>query len=268
MTIRVFSYGGGVQSTAALVLAAQGKIDFPTFLFANVGDDSEHPTTLRYVREIAMPFAEEHSIDLRETRRIFRRGHRKDQHETLYQLLLRDEKSVSIPARMSSSGAPGRRQCTSDYKVGWIDYVLRQMGATKEQRAVIGLGISLDELQRMSSDDPDLVSTKEYPLIDLRLTRSDCINIIQRAGLPVPPKSSCWFCPFHSIARWREMKEHEPELFERAVALERLKNDHRHALGKDSVWLTRKLMPLDQAVAGTQHELDFDDACESGYCLT
>lgn len=25
--LRVFSYGGGVQSTAALVLAAQGKID-------------------------------------------------------------------------------------------------------------------------------------------------------------------------------------------------------------------------------------------------
>ena len=51
MGLRVFSYGGGVQSTAALVLAAQGKIDFPTFLFANVGDDSEHPATLRYVRE-------------------------------------------------------------------------------------------------------------------------------------------------------------------------------------------------------------------------
>jgi hypothetical protein len=43
MALRFFSYGGGVQSTAALVLAAQGKIDYPVFLFANVGDDSEHP---------------------------------------------------------------------------------------------------------------------------------------------------------------------------------------------------------------------------------
>lgn len=41
--LRVFSYGGGVQSTAALVLAAQGRIDFPAFVFANVGEDSEHP---------------------------------------------------------------------------------------------------------------------------------------------------------------------------------------------------------------------------------
>jgi hypothetical protein len=31
--IRVFSYGGGVQSTAALVLAAQGVIDYHTFLW-------------------------------------------------------------------------------------------------------------------------------------------------------------------------------------------------------------------------------------------
>lgn len=44
--IRAFSYGGGVQSTAALVLAAQGIIDYPLFLFSNVGDDSEHPGTL------------------------------------------------------------------------------------------------------------------------------------------------------------------------------------------------------------------------------
>lgn len=41
--LRVFSFGGGVQSTAALVLAAQGEIDFTAFIFANVGADSEHP---------------------------------------------------------------------------------------------------------------------------------------------------------------------------------------------------------------------------------
>jgi 3'-phosphoadenosine 5'-phosphosulfate sulfotransferase (PAPS reductase)/FAD synthetase len=51
--LRAFAYGGGVHSTAALVLAAAGRIDFPVFLFANVGDDSEHPATLRYVRDLA-----------------------------------------------------------------------------------------------------------------------------------------------------------------------------------------------------------------------
>ena len=53
--MRIFSYGGGVQSTAALVLAAQGIIDYPTFLFCNVGNDSEDPKTLDYVHKYALP---------------------------------------------------------------------------------------------------------------------------------------------------------------------------------------------------------------------
>ena len=45
------AHGGGVQTTALLVLAGQGRLAYRTFLFANVGDDSETrrrwPTTGR-----------------------------------------------------------------------------------------------------------------------------------------------------------------------------------------------------------------------------
>ena len=44
-TLRTFSFGGGWQTTAALVLAARAELDFRTFLFANVGEDSERPAT-------------------------------------------------------------------------------------------------------------------------------------------------------------------------------------------------------------------------------
>ncbi len=45
--MRVISYGGGVQSTALLVLANRGEIRYvDAALFANVGDDSEDPDTL------------------------------------------------------------------------------------------------------------------------------------------------------------------------------------------------------------------------------
>lgn len=66
MGLRVVSYGGGVQSTALLVLAAQGRIDFPTFLFSNVGDDSEHPATLEFVRNIAIDYGAAHGITVHE----------------------------------------------------------------------------------------------------------------------------------------------------------------------------------------------------------
>ena len=38
---RILSYGGGVQSNALLVLAAQGVIYFDALVFANVGADSD-----------------------------------------------------------------------------------------------------------------------------------------------------------------------------------------------------------------------------------
>lgn len=271
MTLRTFSYGGGVQSTAALVLAVQKKIDFPIFLFANVGDDSEHPATLTYVRDVAMPYAAANGIELVELVKRMQRGARQGEVETLYGRLTRSEsRSIPIPMRMSGSGAPGNRACTTDFKVRLIAGVLRQMGATSEAPAHVGLGISLDEFQRMRGDDPNFPHVhKVYPLIDFRLTRQDCMNIIERAGLPVPPKSSCWFCPFHRLPAWQHLKRETPELFERAVSLERQMNERRATLGLYQVWLTDKLRPLDQVV-GDQLDMfdEIDDACESGFCMT
>ena len=58
----VFSCGGGVQSTACLVLAAQGVIPYRTFVFANVGDKAESPHTIAYIRLVLKPFAAQHGI--------------------------------------------------------------------------------------------------------------------------------------------------------------------------------------------------------------
>jgi 3'-phosphoadenosine 5'-phosphosulfate sulfotransferase (PAPS reductase)/FAD synthetase len=106
-TMAVASYGGGVQSTALLVLAAQRRLDLPVFLLANTGDDSEHPQTLHYVRNIAVPYAQAHGIALHELHRTRRDG----SVETLDGRPTRPgSRSLPIPVRMSS-GAPGTRTC-------------------------------------------------------------------------------------------------------------------------------------------------------------
>ena len=268
MTLRTFSYGGGVQSTAALVLAAQGAIDFPIFLFANVGDDSEHPATLEYVRDVAMPYAAAQGIELVELRQIRRNG----EEVTLYQRLTApDSRSIPIPMRVAN-GAPGRRACTTDYKIRRVGQWLKRHGASADSPAVVGLGISVDEFQRMSSDDPRLpYQRKDYPLITLRLARQDCRNIITAAGLPVPPKSSCYFCPFHTLRAWQAQRDNEPELFAKSVALERTLNERRATLGKDPMWMSDRLVPLDQATSPHRQLPMFqdepEDSCESGYCM-
>lgn len=265
--IRTFSFGGGVQSTTALVLAAQGEplLAGRTFLFANVGADSEKTETLDYVHQIAMPYAEANGIQLLELQRRPRRGRYKGRVETLYQRLVDDNRSIAIPARLSN-GAPGNRACTVDFKIRVIAAWLKAHGATVDDPAITGIGFTMDEVERMKDSNRIAYQVLDYPLLDLHLSRSHCYPIIQDAGLPVPPKSACWFCPMQRIIEWQRLRSGNPELFARACALERRINEKRGAVGRDIVYLHRALRPLDEAV-GLQLELDFDDECDSGYCF-
>ncbi len=306
--LKVFSFGGGVQSTAALVLAAQGRIDYRTFLFCNVGADSENPDTLTYVRDIAKPFAARHGLTFHEVERTRRDGSR----ETIYGEITRsDNRSIGIPVYMGS-GAPGNRSCTIDFKIAVVDKWLKQhtergaihamkeallrrsalgkldkealkrlMGtlngffAEQEPLAIVGLGISLDEIQRVKPNmDVNTMAWKvnAHPLIfdvPRPLTRHDCLSIIADAGLPVPPKSSCWFCPYHSTRAWQDLRLTRPDLFEKAVQLETLINERRAMLGKDRVWLSSKLKPLSRVTTDlVQLSLpEQEEMCESGYCF-
>lgn len=268
MPLRVVSYGGGVQSTALLVLAARGAIDFPIFLFANVGDDSEHPATLRYVAEVARPYAAAHGIELHEVQRLRRDG----TPETLLDRLHRSKRSITIPVRMPAPLGFMRRNCTQDFKVRTIEKWLKQHGASAECPAVTAIGISHDEAHRANSRKESPVQQKVYPLLELRMDRNDCRTVIAAAGLPVPPKSSCWFCPYHTNGTWQTMREREPILFEKYVAIERMLSDRLKELQGRPAYFHNRLKPLPMATTANRQGELFEDSplevCESGYCMT
>lgn len=270
--IRVFSFGGGVQSTAVMVLQAQGKFwqPYDYFIFANVGADSENPGTLDYIERYTKPYAEKHGLKFIEVQKLY-----KGKPGTLMSQINRPGRSVPIPARMSN-GAPGNRSCTSDFKIHVVDRWIKQHRYT---HATVGLGISLDEFSRMRGESwHDRNGTKklgfwkrrEHPLLDRRLNRNQCHTIITAAGLPTPPKSSCFFCPFHRPNEWIDMKRESPDLFNRAVEVETVINQKRGATKKDYVYLHSKCIPLTFAV-GDQPLLpglaDEMETCESGYCM-
>lgn len=264
--MRVFSFGGGVQSTAALVLAAQGQLDCQTFLFANVGDDSENPATLRYVREVAMPYAAAHGIELIELRRQRRDG----TSETLYERVMSGKRGLVIPVHLKGSG-PMRRQCTFDFKIAVINRWLRENGATVRNPATVMLGISTDEeLRARKQHEGPRYRIVTYPFLDpdRRMSRMDCMNVIVRAGKPLPPKSACIWCPFHTLQAWRDQHDREPDLFQCSVGVENhltawsLKRGHR------PVYLSSQQRPLARVVGdASQPSLFEDESCESGYCM-
>lgn len=260
MKLDAFSFGGGKQSMACLVLAVQGVIDCRLFLFANVGDDSEHPDTVAYVRDVAIPYAEANGIELCTVRHKSR---------TLYEDGMRENRRVPLPVKLSN-GAPGNRICTSDWKIRVIARELKRRGATKNAPWAVGLGISTDEAHRANYNSRIAWQTIEYPLLDLRINRANCVGIVERAGLPVPPKSACWFCPFQSNRRWHELRTQRPELFQAACDLETRFNEKRQAIGRDVVFLHRSLIPLIDAIQdteSTQLDLFESDICDSGYCF-
>lgn len=272
--LTVISYGGGVQSTAMLVLAAQGKLglDVDAALFANVGDDSEHPATLNYVRNIAAPWAAQHGLTVHELRKTKRDG--TPARGLMSHILDHDDPNTlrePIPVR-GMNGAPLSRSCTADWKVKVVGKWLKAHGASAETPATVCIGISTDEIIRASNKRAEPYERPVYPLIDLNLDRSGCQRVIAEAGLPVPPKSSCFFCPFHRPQMWAEMRRDEPELFFTAAKLEATLIERRTRLGKDPVYLTRFGVPLEDAIGEAQDMLpgfapDME-TCDEGYCWT
>ena len=263
----VFSCGGGVQSTACLVLAAQNAIAYPTFVFANVGNQAEDPRTIQYVEKVLKPFAAYHKIEWVDLQRRRRDGTPVD----LYEELHRPIRSIDIPVRMSN-GAPGNRNCTVEFKIKPIAKWIKR----NAPGCTLGKGISTDEPHRATPSRENDGYVSAYPLIELGISRSDCLRIVREAGLPQPPKSSCWFCPYKTTDQWITMRRERPELFAKVTKLEQTLNARRAMIEKDKIYISgvgaRRKQPIDVAVPdqlGLFPEwIDEQDGCESGYCMT
>ena len=229
------SLGAGVQSSALLVLANQGKVERPSVaIFADTGDEPQYVYDYLEVLEAwsDIPIERVSAGRLSEAGTSFLR----------------------IPAFTDSDGvaAPIRRQCTQEYKITPIRRRVRALlGLRPGQRAAgvveatAMLGISLDEVQRCKPSR-DAWITNEFPLIDLRLRRDDCRRLVVEAGLPEPKKSSCVFCPYHDDAYWIGMRKADPTSWMRAVEYDRAIRDSTRAGVTRPAYLHRSLRPLDE----------------------
>lgn len=257
---KLFSFGGGVQSNAALVLASQGRIDYRHFVFANVGDRAENPETIEYIKKYSVPFAEKHGLAFYVVSRKDKEGNSVDLYDYLHK---EDSKAMTIPVRLTPVGMPARRDCTNDWKIKTLNKFAKGIFAVR------GIGISTDEIHRAR-----IQKGLEYPLIDLNLSRTDCKEIIAASELPIPPKSACWFCPYKRMTDWQDLKKNNPNLFWDAVRIESMLSKRRESRGKPGVYLTdkgaRKKATLDQLVSDQLEIFDGQDLtnCESGYCWT
>ena len=92
-------------------------------------------------------------------------------------------------------------------------------------------------------NEADKKYENRYPLIeDWHWTRDDCIRAIQEAGLPLPGKSSCFFCPSMKREEIEALKRQHPDLYRRALAIEENAMPHLKTvkgLGRNYAWKER-----------------------------
>lgn len=126
--------------------------------------------------------------------------------------------------------AYGHKRCSLKHKIGPQEKFCNHYAPCREVWASGGkvnrfIGFDAGEMRRYlrsrKIDEADKKYYNHYPLIEAwGWDRSDCVRVIQAAGLPQPGKSSCFFCPSMKQPEILNLKEHDPALYQRALALE------------------------------------------------
>lgn len=265
---RILSLGAGVQSSTMALMIAHGEIEsIDAAIFADT--QWEPPKVYEWlnwleaeIQRCPYPFP---------IHRVTRGNLRQD---TISRSNTTGRRVAAIPWHMvlpSGDRAMGRRQCTKEYKIEPLTKKTRELlGLVPRQRAKgilceTLIGISTDEALRMKpSREPWKVH--RWPLIEKSMSRSDCLRWMERKGYPLPPKSSCIGCPYHSDHEWRLVKA-DPELWADALEIDQVIRQQPGMKGQQ--FMHRSCVPLDQvdlSTAADHGQTDmFNNECE-GMC--
>lgn len=232
--MNVVSYGGGTNSTAMIIGMIERDIPIDLILFADTG--GEKPWTYEYVDLFDAWLKERGHQGIEKLQYTNRNKNR---------MTLEDEclKSHTLP-----SLAYGGKKCSLKHKRAVQDKRCNNdVGCKREWKAKRKvqkyIGFDAGEAVRIYNAKPkDALDKKyayNYPLYEWDWYRPDCVNAIINAGLPLPGKSSCFFCPSMKTDEILELREKHPELLERALRIEDNARDKFisiKGLGRDWSW--------------------------------
>jgi len=255
----ILSLGAGVQSTCLALMAAKGEfdVDIDFCIFADTGAEPEEVYThLAWLKEqLPYPVYTVSAGNL--TDDILRVRYRKKDGSPYVKNTI---PKFGIKPNGDVVAAIGRA-CTADYKIRPIIKKVKELcgikRAQKEITVTQWIGISFDEMQRMKTSR-DKWCQNRWPLVEKQMRRRDCINWMLENYNKEPPRSACYYCPFHSDEEWRRLRDQDPKSFALAVKLDKevrevSKIDPTLKMG---VFLHRSCKPLD--------EVDFDNDIDKG----
>lgn len=256
--LHVLSMGWGVQSFTLAAMSALG--DLPKVDFAVYADTlHEKSATYRFM-EKWQPWLEEHGIWV---------AHVTAEEDGEDNAIINKYGFVDIPAFATSDENIKnkwlmKRHCTPEWKIMPTRRFLQEQRV--DEQVELWMGISTDEFER-AKDSLVQYIIHRYPLLDLDMSREDCQDWLLAHNLEVPPRSSCYFCPYTYLDDWKDLEKNAPDDFARAVEIDEQLRDARPP-GK--IYLNRFYVPLSeigQVEFKPKWQLD-DTECDSGYCFT
>jgi hypothetical protein len=280
-TLRLLSLGAGVQSLTVLLLACEGQI--PKFDHALFADTGWEPRAVHDQLAKATEVAARAGIPVR----IVSGGNiRRDALDAT-------SRFVTMPLHVRNpDGSKGmaRRQCTGEYKIKPLKAAARiLLGYPHPVRVPAGvyaeqaIGISVDEFHRAKDSDVRYLRNV-FPLLDLGMSRDDCIAYLRENGFGETVKSACVGCPYSGNARLRWIRDTDPDAWADLVAFDHaIRNGSPRAIAegkplRGQFFIHRSLKPLDQVdldpptrghlrvVGGTAVEDDDPDGCSPWSC--
>jgi hypothetical protein len=156
----------------------------------------------------------------------------KQRTKALLLTVSRNSKDASLEAeclrtKSLPSKAYGRSRCSQTWKIQPQDIYVNNWLPAREawnvgDRVVKLIGYDAGEPWRADNlrSVKDDKYTFRHPLIEWGWAREECAAAIVAAGLQVPPKSACFFCPSSRLSEILQLRDEHPELMERALAME------------------------------------------------
>lgn len=186
------AWGGGVDSTAMIIEMVARREPIDAVLMADTG--SERPETDRFV-----PLFREWMDDKGVENHVVRYEPKRFRHWPPYHSLLENLLTNGTLPSISFN----RHSCSAKWKIAPQDQWAASWPAAKAVWArggqvvkLIGYDCSPADNRRYAEreghEDPRFIY--RYPLREWGWRREECIARIEQEGLPVPVKSSCFFC--------------------------------------------------------------------------
>lgn len=204
--------GLGVDSVAVLVEFVNRGIRPDLILFADTG--GEKPETYAYL-DVLNAFLSRHGFPMCQ---VVKYQPVRAPYDTLEGNCLANDTLPSL--------AFGRKACSDKFKVRPQHKFMQQWEPARQiwaaggkVRKVIGYDAGPKDARRSEIAD-DTRYTYEYPLREWGWDRARCLAEIIKAGLPVPMKSACFFCPANKPVEVIWLAHHHPDLFRRAIEME------------------------------------------------